>query len=190
MSEPLGPGPHTKGASLRSDFKYLQHRLGEPGFKELLTRLTPAEQSVLAHVLPHHWVSIPVMGALTRAAAPLAGMTEMQLAFALGANNATEHLNSVYRLFLRLGPADLLFKSTAALWSNYYDAGKIKITVDEPGHKLLQITEFGYKNSAWCERIFGYIDKGFSMSGNTLKKYEHPRCTGRGDAACDLELFY
>jgi hypothetical protein len=190
MSEPLGAGPHTKGASLRSDFKFLKHRLGEAEFEKVLASLAPADRAVLSNVLPHHWVSIPAMGALTKAAAPAAGMSELQLAFALGAHNADEHLHSVYRLFLRLGPADMLFKSTASLWSNYYDAGKIRISVDEPGHKILQITEFGYKNSAWCERIFGYIDKGFTLSGNRLKKYEHPRCTGRGDAVCDLELFY
>ena len=79
MSEPLGPGPHTKGASLRSDFKFLKHRLGEPGFNALLAGMTPAEQAVLAHVLPHHWVSIPVMGALTRAAAPLTPEQEATL---------------------------------------------------------------------------------------------------------------
>ena len=36
MSEPLDPGPHTKGASLRSDLKLYKEKLGEAGLAELL----------------------------------------------------------------------------------------------------------------------------------------------------------
>ncbi len=181
-------GACTKGTSLLSDFKLLTTRLGEAGLKEALGSLAVEHRAALTGALPHQWISIPAMAALTRAAAARLDLTESQLAAELGAHNARDHLGGVYRLFLRVGPADLLFKSTAQLWNNYYNRGKAELVISEGKRRLVRCSGLDCGERAWCERIRGYIDQGLTLAGHRLAQWREPVCAARGGAACDYEI--
>ena len=178
----------TKGTSYLSDVKYLKGKLGEARFNEIFAALPRDHQAALANVLPHHWVSIPAMCELTHAAAKALALSQAEMAAQLGANNAAEHLHSVYRLFLKIGPADMLFKSTTSLWNNYYNMGKAEIVAEAPGKRTIRCSGIDFYAASWCDRIIGYIEKGISLSGNRLTGHKHPKCMAHGAAACDYEL--
>jgi hypothetical protein len=178
----------TKGTSYLSDVKFLKGKLGEARFAEVFAALPREHQAALTNILPHHWVSIPAMCALTQAGAAALGIPEAALAAQLGANNAAEHLHSLYRLFLKIGPADLLFKSTTSLWNNYYNMGKAEIIAESPGKRTIRCGGIHFTAASWCDRIVGYIEKGLALSGNRLISHRHPKCMSSGALACDYEL--
>lgn len=180
--------PCTKGASLLSDVRLIKARLGEAGYQKLLDELPVPHRVALVNVLPHHWVSIPAMAAQTRAAADKLGIAETAFAHELGANNAREHLNGVYRLFLRMGPADMLFKSTAQLWNNYYNRGKAEHAAGPDGVKIVRCSGLDCGEPAWCDRIHGYIEQGLTLAGHKLVEWRETQCAARGGDACEYRI--
>ncbi|HDS08943.1 MAG TPA: hypothetical protein ENN73_01840 [Firmicutes bacterium] len=155
-----------KGTVFKSSIEYIKTRFGEEGFQRILSNLSPEEQSVLLlRVSAALWYPFELYINLSKSILKEFGEMNPKVLREMGGYSAEKGLYGAYKIIFRLGTPTYIIKIARKAYSLYFDRGILEI--HESGEcmvklKLHDITEI---NDLHLERILGWMEKTFEMTG-------------------------
>jgi|JI10StandDraft_1071094.scaffolds.fasta_scaffold124918_2 uncharacterized protein (TIGR02265 family) len=155
---------------------FMRERVGRagPAIERLfLQQLTEEERETYLRTLEFHWVPIEVITRLFEVAAPLLHPGNPQGLRLLGKAMASDHLNGVYRIVMKVVSIDSIIEKSARLWHTYHRLGKTR--VDRVGPKLLHfvVVEYPGLPENFQECMCGYISQVLELAGGTAVRVSH-----------------
>jgi hypothetical protein len=82
-----------------------------------------------------------------------------------GAHGAQVQLTGIYRIFLKVGSPNMMFRLAAKIWKIYYSEGTMVIPVNEKGHVVAQLRDFSIQDPLWGESCAGWIARAVQLTG-------------------------
>ncbi len=169
----------TKGSHVVQARKWIDERLGEGAFRELVARKNSDLGTTL--ILPGGWYDVqPVVDALTAVAERL-NLSVEETTREIARVNALEDLTSIYRVFLRVAAPVRVMSFTPQLWSNYVAFGDAVAVTNEPQHYLGRCTGIPEHLLNWtCGAWRGFVPTaielagGKNVNGTIVRKWVEP----------------
>lgn len=175
-----------KGSMLTSRLAFVEEQ-GEPGDKERVLAQMPARLAaeLEANVLPSDWYPFELFVELSRAIDQVLGKGDLALAREMGGFAAEQLLRTIYKSFSKEGHPGFLFQRASAVWSQFYDTGRLTVVEEGPKQIRLLVTDFANPAREHCLSVEGWIEKNVEFSGATGVRVEEVKCRARGDSACE-----
>jgi hypothetical protein len=178
-------GAHVKGTAFLGTTRFLKETFGEQGFQKIAERLSPEERErVQAPMLPSAWYPLSLLVAVMRAAKAEFGGTMPDIYREIGRASADYSLTTVYSLVFKVGSTQWIISRATAVFSSYYDTGKMVVSENGKGSATLEISDFSEPAPELCERIAGWCVRTLEHCGAKWARMEHPQCRCRGDGTC------
>jgi len=180
-----------KGSALTSTLRFARERFGENGLREVLARLDPEDRArVEAGVLVSSWYPFRLMLSVMRETHAVYGASLPHLYREMGRASADYSLTTIYKIFVRIGSPQFTLGKAARVFQSYYDTGTMEAIVNERGHTVLELRDFGEPAPEFCERLMGWLERTLELTGGRDLKGAHPRCRHRGDPTCQFEGYW
>lgn len=180
--------PNTKAVHLKSYKKFVLQRGGEGAFQRILEQLGPEDRALAAKTVLHNeWLDCGLWWKLLMTADRVLGKGDLQLIREIGAFDARESLNGVYRVFLSfLQPAHILVRAPL-MWRQYYDTGRMVAVNITDKRAEMRLVEFPGLPVNHEIELIGWMEAALSMTGRAGCKVTHPgRCLAKGDPYCEF----
>jgi hypothetical protein len=180
---------NTKAIHLKNLKKFLLERGGEPLWEKVLAVLTPADRDVAAKpAIASEWLDYHLWWRLLQAAERVLGNGDGAVIRTIGAYDARETLNGIYRVFISFLVPGFVISRCWMLWQRYYDTGKMVAVKSEPKHGELELRDFPDLPAGHEEELIGWMGEALRITGVKNVTVEHPECRARGDAVCRFVL--
>ena len=181
-----------KGSALLSTVRFIQERLGDEGLRRIVSSLEPQDRAVIdAGILASSWYPFQVMLRVMQAAGRDDGGRTPHLYREMGRASADYSLTTIYRIFFKIGSPQFTLARATRVFGSYYDTGRMEAIVNDKGHALLELSEFGEPAPEFCERLWGWMERTITLiAGMELHKAGHVKCVHRGDPTCQFEGFW
>ncbi len=177
-----------RGSALITRITFVKERWGDEGWKRLQAALSPLTKQVVDWKLDlRSWQPFEAFVDLNSRIDSLFGKGDYRLCYEMGAYGANRNMNTVYRLFIRLGSLSYVMGKAASLWSEHYDAGKLVTAVDE--HVItLRIEEFPSPHCTHCFSVMGWAAKCGELTGARLGDTQRTACRNWRNPACVMAV--
>jgi hypothetical protein len=177
-----------KGTAIASTLRFVRERFGADAVAQVRADLDPAQQADLpGEPLVSAWYPFALLVALGRAAARRFGGGMTYFHRELGRASADDAMNTVYRIFFKLGSPQFVVSRATRVWRTYYDSGEFNPVVAEPGRAILELSGFAEPVPELCERLIGWMSRSVELAGGKNLRSAHTLCVLRGDPVCRFE---
>lgn len=177
-----------RGWVLLSRMDYVRSRWGEAVLQELLSRLTPEEQTQWRQASVNDWYELRFVERFERLIAEYAGEDPDAVYEAMGvfsAERAFHPEKGQYRRFLGKPPE--LFLKLAATWQNeYYNAGLTEYYPTGVSSCMIRTRYIPYTTRPNCRSNLGFFRRSIEILGGQDVRAEERRCLLQGDAWCEF----
>jgi hypothetical protein len=175
-----------KGSALRSSMNYLREHYTTAQVERVLGRLAEEQRSVVERpLLTASWYEASVLYDLMHAMAAETPGDPGELFRTLGRQSCDDGLNTVYKVFFKVGTPSFMLKFTIQVWSNYYSEGKMVKVEGTAQSALLRLEGLRPQDEAMCHRVTGWLERALELSGAQDIHMLHEACARRGAAACE-----
>lgn len=177
------PG-NTKGNSLLTDVKFIEHKEGREGVKRLEEALTLLGYPfVYEEVRAYDWYpeSQTVLGIYL--AKKIFGWRDSDV-FDMG--YAAPATSIIVKTLMRFISLETTFKQAPSVWEKHYDFGQFKIGDFDAENKRLTFSVSGYGYFDYMKEYFdGFFKKVLQLVGVTnIVEYSSSWCSEEGDMTC------
>ena len=177
-----------KGTAVISTIRFIKEEFGEEGLAKVAKRLGTEDQSRMESVvLASAWYPVSFLLALMRAAKAEFGGAMPDLITRMGRASADYAHTTVYKLVFKVGSTQWIISKASAIFSNYYDQGKMVVTESGEGFANIELRDFGEPAPEFCERIAGWTVRNFELTGAKDVELRHVACTSKGAKVCRFE---
>jgi hypothetical protein len=177
-----------KGTAIASTLRFVRERFGPEAVAAVRAGLDPTLQARMPdEPLASSWYPFALLIGLGRAAARRYGGGLTHFHRELGRASADYAMNTVYRIFFKLGSPQFVVSRAARVWRTYYDTGEMRAVVAEPGHAVLDLAGFTEPVPELCERLIGWMSRSVELAGGKNLRSAHSLCVLRGDDVCRFE---
>ena len=176
-----------KGSAVIGTLRFLKERFGDEGLRETLASLDTADRQALEGALVSAWYPLPLLLRLMRRAEARFGKEVPHIYRAIGAASADYGLNTVYKIFFKIGSPQFIIARASRVFSNYYQQGSMVVMETGPGFVKLELRDFADGAPEYCERIFGWMTHTMELCGARGMQASHVTCVHRGDDVCRFE---
>ena len=177
-----------KGTALGPSLRFIRETFGEIGLERVILGLSPEDQSVLQHdLLASSWYPFSLMVRFMRESERCFGTHSPHLLRDMGSAAAGYNMTTIYRIFFKLGSPQFTLARAARVFGNFYDTGDLEAIVNEKGHAICELRDFGEPAPEFCERLMGWMEHLITLTGGIDLRSSHPQCVNRGDATCHYE---
>jgi len=180
-----------KGSALRSTLNYLREHFTADQVRRILERI-PAEHRVSAEkpVLISSWYEADLLYALMHAMAAEVTVDPREFYRTLGRQSCDDGLNTVYKIFFKVGTPSFMLKFTIQVWSNYYSEGKMVLVEGGTHSAHLRLEGIRTADEAMCYRVTGWLERALELSGGHGIHMAHETCVRSGGAACEWKAIW
>ncbi len=174
-----------KGSALRSTMHYIRDHYPPDQVGKIMDQLDPEHRKLLERpILVSDWHEAEILVRLMKAAAAVSGEDGRTLWARIGRQSCDDGLNTVYKIFFRLGSPSYILKRGFQLWNNYYSDGVMVVeNITDQGADV-KLTKNAFPDECMCIRITGWMERSIELSGGKGVKIVHKTCVHRGDAEC------
>lgn len=177
-----------KGTAVTATIRFIKERFGEEGLAEVVRRLGPEDQACMESViLASAWYPVSFLLAVMQAAKAEFSANMPDLITRMGRASADYSHTTVYKLVFKIGSTQWIISKASAIFSSYYDNGKMVATERGSGFANIELRDFGEPAPEFCERIAGWIVRTFELSGAKNIQIHHVKCVCKGDKVCRFE---
>ncbi|HEX6739715.1 MAG TPA: hypothetical protein VF310_15650 [Vicinamibacteria bacterium] len=177
-----------KGTAIASTLRFVRERFGAEAVAEVRGDVEPAfPASLPGEPLASAWYPFALLVALGRSAARRYGGGMTYFHREMGRASADYAMNTVYRIFFKLGSPHFVVSRATRVWRTYYDTGEFTPRVSEPGHAVLDLSGFTEPVPELCERLIGWMSRSVELAGGKNLRSAHTLCLLRGDEVCRFE---
>lgn len=106
----------------------------------------------------------------------------------MGRRIINDGLNTVYRIFLRVGSPLWVLQRSPALWGNYFKGSELRVMTATSGKGAIAVVEQGQSSQRYCWTRQGGILEAMELSGARNVSIEHTSCRLRGQPECVFEF--
>ena len=172
-----------KGTALKSTVKYIQEKLEKPALDAFVAGL-PEELAVYftKPAFASEWYPAGPMAQIMERFARHAGKPEREVYWDIGRHSSDDGLNSVYKIFIRLGNPEFIIRKATYVWNTYYSEGTYEARLTPPNGAVLTLRGCVMPHEAICLRVGGWMQRTLEHSGANNVKVEHTACTLQGHA--------
>jgi hypothetical protein len=135
----------------------LMGRAGPEVQTQFLAQLSDGDKEVFLRTLEFHWVPIESITRLFEAAAPLLYPGNRNGLRMIGRAMASDHLNGVYRIVMRVISIDTIIERSARLWHTYHRMGKTRVERVAPNLLHFLVSDYPGLPDNFQECMCGYI---------------------------------
>jgi len=177
---------HTKAVHLKSLKKFVSDRGGEEAWGRLLADLDPKDRAQASKpLLSHEWLEYSLWWRLLLSADRVLGKGDRAIIREIGAFDAIENLNSIYRVFLTFLSPEFIISRTQVIWRQYYDIGRMEAVRVERKRAEVHLFDFPDLPEGHELEILGWIEAALKLTGISRLQVTHPGpCLARGDDHC------
>ena len=156
-----------KGTSLIVVPSFIKKKFGQEGLEKWLAALSPDVRKIYTELnkLCEWYPLEEVYLQPTQIACDLFYDGDLRGAREFGRFDAENALNTVYRLFLKLGSPHFLIKKASTLFPTYYQGGEAEITILEKKRSCMRISNFGKMEKVNENTIAGWMERAMELSG-------------------------
>jgi len=176
---------NTKAIHLTNYKKFIMERGGDALWEKILSQLSPADKSVAsAPVIASAWLDYQLWWHLLSTADRTLGTGDGKIIQTIGAFDARETLNGIYRIFVSFMAPGFIISRSGMLWMRYYDTGKMRAVKAENGYGEMELTEFPDLPVGHEHELIGWMGEALRITGVKNVSVTHPECSARGDRLC------
>jgi hypothetical protein len=179
--------PSTKGTYFVALKAFVVGRFGQPGWADLLARLSPEEREKVDAAHTMSWYDMALRLRATHALQETVGPAAPGVLTDFGRFEAERDLSTTQRLFLRLASPAYAMEKAGQYWRRFYDWGELKVTREGKGKGTAEILGMPFSDAVYCTQFNAYMCRVFEMVGAKDVKATHIACRGRGDKTCLFE---
>ncbi len=182
------PPVRAKGTTLIATLRHLQDRYGPEAVEKCAAGLPESMRlQVRNGLLASTWYLFSDLLTLMRAAEREYGSREPKILWNIGRASADYGLNSIYRVFMKVGSPQFIINKAMTVFPNYYDQGDFKTLKVEPGYALGELSKFPEPAAELCTRILGFFERMLELTGVGSIELTHPECVAKGGKVCRYE---
>lgn len=175
----------TKAVHLLNFRKLVLQQAGEPGLQEITKRLSSEDQKFFEQpVLASQWMDYALWWRLLQAADQVLGQGDYQWIRAMGAFDARENLQGIYKPFLQLMSIKAVVKSSHLIWRRYYDAGEMRVARLDDREAEIHLHDFPGLPLHHEEEIIGWMEGALKLAQAAAAGVSHDLCLAKGDPYC------
>jgi hypothetical protein len=177
---------NVKGSALRSTMNYLREHFSDEQVRRVLAKLPPAHQDIVEKpILISKWFDSDILTTLMRTMSAELGQPSEILFHRLGRQSCDDGLNTVYRIFFKIGSPSYLLKFVAQVWRNYYSDGKMEVVSRTDSSVHIRLLECAFPDPGMCLRLSGWMERSLEISGAKNINFSHCSCVHLGGASCE-----
>lgn len=185
VSPEIGQKPRMKGIGFVNVRNYVLEAHGAERWEEVLNTLSGAERREIEAAVAVGWYDVAHFATLLRSIDEVCGRGDLRLLEKVGAYEAEQDFNRVFRVFLRVLSPSYIFKAEARIWSHFQDSGTWH-SVRVPGGVNATLRGWAV-DAALCRELSGYLVKVVEFTGGRNVSVEHDTCRALGDSQCVFE---
>lgn len=169
-----------KGVAVKSTTAYIKDTLGDR-FSSWSETLDEQSKSIATGpIISSDFYDASLVAGLAENFASYIGENPSTTYHKLGRASSDYGLNTVYRIFMKLGSPEYILKKAPLVWKSYYSQGTFKICQSTPVSAVVQIVEVTLPHSAICGRITGWMERTLELSGARNISIVHTSCGLKG----------
>jgi hypothetical protein len=182
---------NTKAIHLRSLQKFVLGKADSAAWQKILADLSPTDQDMLKKMfLSNAWLDYSLWWRLLIATDKTLGKGDLALIREIGAFDARENLNGIYKTFISFMRPDFIIGNASMIWKRYYDSGElrpIQVTRTSAEFWLLDWKTLPLQHEL---EIIGWMESALSMTGVKNLHIGHTTCMARGDDHCTFHAVW
>jgi hypothetical protein len=176
---------NTKAVHLKSYIKYILEHYGQDDLKRIFEQMDPQERIIMNRpVLTNGWLDYNLWWRLLTIADQLLGKGDFQLVRAIGAFDARDSLNGIYRTLISMVKPAFLIARSASIWRRYYDTGVLQAVRVESCRGELWLTDYPGLPLHHEWELIGWMEEAMKIAGARDFKLTHTTCLAAGDTHC------
>ena len=175
-----------KGQLLLGAKRYIRDKFGAAGYNKFMQNQTP-EDRVL-------WEEKPMLPVSRVPVRLFIGLYETfvkiwsEKAFAVAAAEVAFYdLNSIMKLFMKMGSPSFVGSRFPKIWHQYFNQGEMKIIKQDEHSLTLQLLNAETYGKGGCEGAVGWTGKALEFSGAKNLKVSQTQCGFKGASHCVIE---
>lgn len=178
--------PQVKGLIFLGARRWMTRRYGEAGFDAFLAALPESERELWTSgiILPMSWLPASAYVALYEAQESLWGTGDGRLFQEGAAAVAFDDLNSVMKLFMKLGSPAFVAKRFPTVWDRYFNGGALRLLAIEARAMDAVVENAEGYGKAGCHGTMGWTRQALTYSGAKNLRIEHTECVFEGGNRC------
>ncbi len=177
-----------KGTALLASVRYVRERFGEPTLEGVLSAMAAEDAARLRGVvLASSWYPMECLLRFMQEAEGQLGSRDPRLLQNMGRASCDEGLKGIYKIFLKVGSPGFTIDRAARVLSGYYDTGELVVVEKDARHVAVEVRGLETAGRAFCERIYGWMQRMLELTGVRNLRTAHSSCVHRGDPVCRFE---
>lgn len=103
----------------------------------------------------------------------------------MGVQSCDDGMNTVYKIFFKIGAPSYILKFTTQVWSNYYSEGRMTLVSSTSNSAHLRLEDVHFPDRAMCLRITGWLRRALELTGAEVTSLSHSACAFEKAPACE-----
>lgn len=174
-----------KGVGLRGLLKYIKSH-HQPGVGPIIEKLPGPEKEIFASpILTSNWYPYSAFAELLKIMDAEMGTGDMMLCRKYGEDAGSLDLNSIFKVFLKVGSPQFIIKRSDWFWKQYYRPGGMEVPETTDTMVKIRIVNFPIVRHH-CKVMEGWMEKSIEMSGAKNPRMREVQCMSEGSAYCEF----
>jgi hypothetical protein len=185
----VGPDPavcKVKGVMFGGRKQFLLDTLGELGFADLISTLSPRTAQYTKTPLASAWCEFGSLIELDRATLERLQAKLPNVLALIGAASAELGIGKVYKI-LDSNELTKFFENNALFHNQYQKFGRVKFEKTPNGGRMVY-SDYPCYSPIYCASAFGYFLESILRHGGTEPSVSETRCQCLGDSTCTFEM--
>lgn len=175
-----------KGSALRSTMNYLREHFSPDQVEKVMQALPSDARAILEiPILVSSWYEADLLFVLMKKMVSELNQSPDILFPKMGEQSCDDGMNTVYRIFFKIGSPGYILKFTIQVWSNYYSEGKMILVSRTSNSAHLRLEEVHFPDRAMCLRITGWLRRALELTGAKVTSFSHSACIFEKAPACE-----
>lgn len=177
-----------KGSTLAPRLKFIkEHDHEGDKFALVAARLDAEFQKEIKNgIMQNQWYPLDYFNQLTRAIDAVFGRGDLSLIPELGRYSAEAGLNTIYKVFIKVGSPEFIVQRAVRVWGQYYSSGELETEVLGQRRVKITLKNFETPSRELCLSVLGWMQKTLEMSAGKSGKVTENKCRLKGDTVCEF----
>lgn len=181
----------TKGLSLQCALKFIREHYGEENLNKIIGYMNLEEREVFQNetkIKAMKWYPHNLLKHLLEISDKTLGQGDYSLCEKVGAFEAEETFNGIFRVFLAVGNPHFLIRQGPLAWKTLNSSSDFELVELQNNHTIARIHNFDEPHKAHCHQLAGYFKRLLEMSGGENVQVKESRCRCFNDPYCEYEV--
>jgi hypothetical protein len=175
-----------KGVGFVNVKKYVSTLYGSAAWQNVLSALPAEDRETADFGLAVGWYDVAAFGRLLRVVDRICGEGDLALLQKIGAYEAEQDFNRVYRIILRTLTPGSFLSAERRIWKQFQDSGDWNWNYVDGGIRAVLT---GWEvDRALCVEMGGYLVRVIEFTGGRQVSFDHTECRARRSEQCVFVL--